>query len=82
MGPIKVEAIVKEYKEVDGLKFPSKMLQKMQGQEMEFEFSKIQVNPEFPKDTFELPEKIKKLVEKQKEKKSEEDEAKTSDDKK
>lgn len=69
MGPMEIESMAGEYKEFGGIKFPTQMTQKLpNGMEMVVEFSEIVVNPELPADTFALPEKIKKLVEKEKEK--------------
>ena len=69
MGPMEIESMTGEYKEFGGIKFPTKMIQKLpNGMEMVVEFSEIVINPELPADTFALPEKIQKLVKKEQEK--------------
>ncbi len=70
MGEMNIETFVSEYKDVDGILMPHKMIQKFvdQGMQMEVEFEEIKINPEFEEGTFKLPESIQKLVDKQKEK--------------
>jgi zinc protease len=66
MGAIPMETYYHQYKEFSGIKQPTRMTQKLpNGMELEIKVSKFEVNPEFEEGTFDLPENVKKLVEKQ-----------------
>lgn len=66
MGAIPVEMFYKEYKKYNGIQHPTVMIQKLpNGMEMEIKTVQFEVNPKFAKGTFDMPEKVKKLVEKQ-----------------
>lgn len=68
-GEIDVESIYSEYKEFGGILHPTKLVQKLpNGLELEIQVKNIETNIEFPEGTFDLPENVKKLVEKKKEK--------------
>ncbi len=75
MGAINIESTIVEYQDVDGIKFPKKVNQKFvqQGMVMEIDFDKVEFNQEFEAGTFDLPEEIKKMVERKKAKAAEKD---------
>ncbi len=71
-GAMDIEAFFSDYKEFSGVLHATKMVQKLpNGMEIVITFTKIEPNVEFPEDTFDLPESVKKLVEKKKSKESE-----------
>jgi hypothetical protein len=66
MGAIPIEIFYHDYKDFSGYKQPTRMTQKLpNGMEMEIKVVSFVVNPEFEKDAFDLPESVKKLVDKQ-----------------
>ena len=82
MGPVKIEVGVSDYQDVGGLKFPHKMTQTFvdQGMVIEVVMDKIELNPEFPADTFDLPENIQKIAAKKSEKAAADDEDEDEDE--
>ncbi len=65
MGEMQVEAIASNYKDFDGILEPTKVVQKVAGQELVMTIQSIKVNPEIPADKFEPPAEIKALMNKQ-----------------
>lgn len=63
-GEIATEALVKDYKDVSGVKMPFTRVNRIAGQEIQVHLDSIQVNVEIPKERFELPEEIKALLRK------------------
>ena len=63
-GEIEQESLVSDYKKVDGVLVPHKVVQKAAGQEMVMTLDKVQFNVDMPADRFALPDEIKKLKEK------------------
>jgi len=62
MGEIPVEIHYKDYKELDGMTHAMKMIQMLpNNMEMEIVTTKIQLNPKFAEDKFELPAEIRRL---------------------
>jgi hypothetical protein len=70
-GEIPTESYISDYKKVGDLLFPHKTTTTMMTQEMKTTFDTIEVNPDLPASTFELPADIKELKE-AKEKKAKE----------
>jgi zinc protease len=66
MGDVPVESLVSDYKKVDGILLPHKVQQKMLVQEMVVTLEKVEFNAKLPKDRFDVPDEIKKLVDKEK----------------
>jgi zinc protease len=66
MGEVKTETSVSDYRKVDGLLMPFKLRQKVLTQEMVIAFDKVEQNVKLPANRFDLPEDIKKLVDKEK----------------
>ena len=66
MGAIPMETYYFNYEDFSGIQQPTKLIQKLpNGLELEIKVVKFEVNPEFEESAFELPENVKKLVEKQ-----------------
>ncbi len=66
MGAIPLETFYSDYKDFSGVKHPTKMTQKLpNGMEIVIKVSKFEANPQFAEGTFDLPENVKKLVDKQ-----------------
>lgn len=68
-GDVEQESLVSDYKKVDGVLLPYKLVQKVGGQEVVTTLDKVQFNVDMPADRFALPEEIKKLKEKDSQKK-------------
>ena len=64
MGKITTEALISDYKKVNGVLFPHKIKQTALGQSADITFDSIEANTEIPKDRFDLPADVKKLAEK------------------
>jgi hypothetical protein len=62
MGNVDSETIMADYKEVDGVKIPHKLTQRVLTQEIIITAKSIKHNVDMPKNRFDLPEDIKKLV--------------------
>ena len=65
MGEIPVEAIASAYKDFDGVLQPTKVVQKLAGQELVITIQTVKTNEEFPSDRFDPPAEIKALMNKQ-----------------
>ncbi len=63
-GDLDVEAILSDYRKVDGLMLPFKTRQKVISNEVVITLDKIEHNVDIPESTFQTPDEIKKLVEK------------------
>lgn len=64
MGALEIESYFSDYQEIDGMKHAMKSTQALpNNMEMEAKITKIEINPTFSADKFELPAEIKKLVE-------------------
>jgi hypothetical protein len=61
MGDLPMEGYMSDYKEVDGVKVPHNITQKMAGMEQKVVYSKIDYNVDIPASRFELPAEIKAL---------------------
>jgi hypothetical protein len=67
MGEIPIETNFSDYQEKGGIKHPMKIAQALpNGMVMEFEVTKLEVNPEFKDGSFDLPDNVQKLVDQQK----------------
>jgi zinc protease len=64
MGEIPVTLLVSEYREVDGLKFPSRMQRKDATTSLEITIDAIELSPAIPAATFEPPSEIQALLRK------------------
>ena len=64
-GEIEQESQVSDYKKVDGILQPYKLVLKVSGQEIVMTLDKIEHNVDMPADRFALPDEIKKLKEKE-----------------
>jgi hypothetical protein len=62
MGEFKVEALMSDYRNVDGVKIPFKSRQKFLSNEMIVTMDKVEHNVKLPENRFDLPEEIKKLT--------------------
>lgn len=62
MGEMEMTIRSEEYKEVDGILYPHKLVRVMGGQEGAIIIESIEHNVDMPKDRFALPEAIAKLV--------------------
>ncbi len=62
MGDIPIEVIVSDYREVDRVALPHRLVQRILTQEMTITFTKIEHNVEIPADTFDLPEQVRELL--------------------
>jgi hypothetical protein len=63
-GEVPVEVTATDYKEVDGIKLPHTMIQKLSTLTMKISFDDIKHDVDLPADKFEAPEAIKKLLKK------------------
>lgn len=61
-GELPTEALVDDYKKVDGILMPHRLREKVLTQEFVLTFEKIEHNVELPADRFDLPADIKKLA--------------------
>jgi hypothetical protein len=64
MGELPMEVSIADYKEFDGVLMPTKLTQKVAGQELTMTVQSVKVNQEIPPDRFELPAEIKTLLNK------------------
>jgi hypothetical protein len=64
MGEFPVEQILSDYKDFDGVKMPTKMVQKIATQEMVLTIDNVKVNDKIPDDRFNPPPDIKALLDK------------------
>ena len=65
MGPTKTISYLREYKDIEGVMIPTKMVQKIGPQEIQFEFKTVSFDA-FDDSVFALPDAVKALVEAQK----------------
>lgn len=64
MGEVPVEVLVSDYKNFDGVMVPTRMVQKLAGQELIMTIQTIKTNEEIPPDRFDPPAEIKALLNK------------------
>jgi len=64
MGEIPMEMTLSNYKDRGGIMMPNTMSQKFMGQEFTITIEDVKVNSEIPKDRFEPPAEVKKLMDK------------------
>jgi outer membrane lipoprotein-sorting protein len=64
MGEMQVEAVAANYKDFDGVMEPTKLIQRVAGQELVMTIQSIKVNPEIPAEKFEPPAEVKALINK------------------
>jgi hypothetical protein len=64
MGELPVEGILSDYKDFDGIKMPSKIIQRQGQQEIVVTFQSVKFNVDLPADRFDPPEDIKALLKK------------------
>ena len=64
MGEAPVDVAVSDYKSFGGILTPTKMVQKVAGQEFTISIDKVQVNPEIPPDRFAIPAEVRALLQK------------------
>ena len=62
MGEMKVEAFISDYKKFDGVLVPTHVTQKVMGSQIEVIADSVQFNVEIPKDKFDPPAEVKKLM--------------------
>ncbi|HEY4359477.1 MAG TPA: hypothetical protein VGN17_00830 [Bryobacteraceae bacterium] len=66
MGDIPFEAVMSDYKDFNGLLYPTRTSQTVVGQTIVYITENIQFNADIPASKFDLPDDIKALAEKQK----------------
>jgi zinc protease len=64
MGETPVEQIMAEYKDFGGILTPTKMIQRLAGQEFTITIDSVKANQEIPADKFDPPAEIKALLKK------------------
>jgi len=64
MGEVAVEVEVTDYKNFDGILYPTRSKQKAGAQQMEITITSVSLDPPIPAELFELPADIKTLLEK------------------
>lgn len=69
MGDVTAENVVTKYKAIDGVQFPVETKMTMLSQEMVLKVDAVEHNISLPKDTFEFPESLRKLLGKEGDKK-------------
>lgn len=62
MGEIPMEMGMANYKDFGGVRMPASMTQKVMGQEFSISVQDLKTNTEIPKDRFEPPAEVKKLM--------------------
>jgi hypothetical protein len=62
MGEVPVETEIGDYRKEGALLVPHKIKQSFVGQKMEITIESMQVNPDIPKDRFDLPADVKALI--------------------
>jgi hypothetical protein len=62
MGEIPVEVLTKDYKEYDGVKMPSRVSQRMMGNEIAVTADSVKFDVPIPAGAFEPPAEVKKLM--------------------
>jgi hypothetical protein len=66
LGDIPAESISTEYRGFDGILAPSKVTEKVAGQEFTITIDSVQTNQDIPAEKFALPDEVKALLAKQK----------------
>jgi hypothetical protein len=64
MGELPMEMMLSNYKDQGGIMMPKTMAMKVMGQEFTITIDDVKVNTDIPKDRFEPPAEVKKLIEK------------------
>jgi len=64
MGEVPMEMTLSNYKDLGGIMMPKTLATKVMGQEFTITIDDVKVNTEIPKDRFEPPAEVKKLMEK------------------
>jgi hypothetical protein len=64
MGELPMEMTLSNYKDRGGIMMPNTLTQKVMGQEFTITIDDVKVNTDIPKDRFEPPAEVKKLMEK------------------
>lgn len=64
MGEIPVEVVFANYKSFGGVMEPSRMTQRMAGQEFQITVEKVKFNAEIPADRFQPPAEVRALIQK------------------
>ncbi len=82
MGEMNIKVMMSDYKKVDGVLMPHKMLQDMGMQKIAIEIESLKHNIDMPKDRFDLPADIKELLEEAKLDDAKKDDAKKEETKK
>ena len=68
MGEIPLEAVMSDYKDFNGLKYPGKTIETAVGQTIQYTIDAIQFNVDIPASKFALPPEIQALADKEKDK--------------
>lgn len=64
MGEVPVDAVVSEYKDFGGILQPTKLIQRVAGQELVITIQSVKFNEQIPADKFDPPAEIKALMNK------------------
>ncbi len=64
IGKVEIETRVSDYREVEGLKMPFKITQKMQGITQELSIKSVEINTTVDEAKFAIPEEVKALMKK------------------
>lgn len=64
MGEITVQAAASNYKEFEGILYPTRIVQTVMGNQIALTMTGLKINQEIPKERFEPPAEIRKLMEK------------------
>jgi hypothetical protein len=62
MGEMPVEVLIDDYKKIDGVMVPHKIVQRMMGMEQTLTLDRVENNVDIPADRFALPEAVKALL--------------------
>lgn len=62
MGNIPAEATISGYREIEGVLYPVKMIQKAAGQNIAITIDSVEINTDIPDEQFNLPEAVQALV--------------------
>jgi outer membrane lipoprotein-sorting protein len=65
-GDIQTDTSVADYRKEGGVLMPHKMMVKAGPMEFAITVDSVQINPEIPKNTFEVPDEVKALLKKEK----------------
>jgi hypothetical protein len=64
MGEVQMDSFFSDYRREGNILMPHKVRQSVAGQEFTITIDTVKLNPEIPKDRFDLPDEIKALVNK------------------